>query len=366
MGSTLNLVDGSTYTSINGRVYLPNLRHIDGWASTVAVKNNTDNAANVKFVFRDANGANICGGNYPLAAQQRIVLNISCSLPMAVGYVDSDQDISVAATNQKPSPTVRGAHTGVSASVVWGPFNLPLVIKRRATASGIADSDIFIQNATSVAANIQVQLVASPGSGYSNYTKSFYLPAYGAVRYILKNDSSIPDGWVGSAVINNGTFAVVSDFFSWDGQTDFAFGGYPPESKTSNWFVPMFLVRRATLTGVASTPINVQNLTGSGISISAGEMVLNCKAEPGSGYSDFTVANPVAVSDNASYSFNPVTDTSLFPVDGWYGSCQLSVPSSKKVIVLAQIRYPANYNASAYEAIRIERVGPIKVGYAFE
>jgi hypothetical protein len=350
----VTLVDGSTYKSINGRVYLPNLRQVDGWASTVIVKNNTDNAALVRFVFRDISGGNPCGGVYALAAQQRYVMTVNCSSTIAVGYVEADQDISVIVTNQKPSPVVRGAHTGVSAAVVWGPFNVPLVIKRGTTLSGLADSDLFIQNATNVAATIQVQLVGAPG--YSTYTKSFNLPANGGVRYILKDDSTIPNGWSGSAVVSNGTFAVVSDFFTWDGQTDFAFSGYPPESKTSTWFVPLFMVRRLGLTGLASTPISVQNLTGGGTSINVGEMALICTAEAGSGYSNFTVSNLVSVSDNASYSFNPATDTASFPVDGWYGACRLTVPSAKKVIVLAQIRYPADYNASTYEALRAENI----------
>jgi hypothetical protein len=348
------LVDGNTYTSINGRVFLPNIRRVDGWATTITVRNNTSSAGYVTFTFRDAGGGSPCGGVYALGAAQVVVHAVACA-SAAVGYVDSTQDITVNVVNKQLSPNiVSGANEGISATYVWGPFSAPIVIKRRYTASGMADSQLLIQNATTLPTTIQVQLIGAPGSGFSNYTKNFALPSRGAVRYNLRFDSSVPDGWYGSAVVSNGTFAVASDLFNWDGLTDLAFNAFPPESKTSDTFIPLFMVRRTTLQGVASTPINVQNVTGGGVPIAQGLMVLNCTAAPGSGFNNFIVSNPVVVNDNASYAFNPVTDYALFPVDGWLGSCRLTVPSNRKMLALAQIRYPQNYNASFYEALRAE------------
>lgn len=350
----VNLEDGTNYQSINGRVYLPNLRTASGWQSvTVTVKNNSDQATTVNYYYRDSGGTNACNGSQAVQAYGSVSLNPSCAwfIP-AAGYIEADRDVSVTVANRRTSPVVEGTHTGVSAAVVWGPFNLPLVAKRLTTASGLADSDIFVQNAADTATTVQVQLVAAPGSGYTNITRSFTLNAYGTLRYSLKVDGSVPTGWVGSAVVSAPASAVVSDFFAWDGQTDFAYNAYPSDNKASSWYIPLFMVRRTGATGDASTPISVQNLTGNNTTISTGQMVLSCKAAPG--WTDFAVSNPSPVSDNASYSFNPATDLTLFPpsMTGWWGSCKLTVPNDKKVLVLAQIRYPANKNASAYEASR--------------
>jgi len=350
----VNLEDGTTYQSINGRVYLPNLRTASGWQSvTVTVKNNSDQVTTVNYYYRDSGGTYACNGSQVVQAFGSVSLSPNCGwfIP-AAGYIEADRDVSVTVTNQRTAPVVEGTHTGVPAAVVWGAFNLPLVAKRLTTASGLADSDLFVQNAANTAAAVQVHLVAAPGSGFANITKSFNLNAYGTLRYSLKVDGAVPDGGVGSAVVSAPAAAVVSDFFAWDGQTDFAYNAYPSDGKASSWYIPLFMVRRSGATGIASTPISVQNLTGDNTTISAGQMVLACKAATGSGLLDFTRTNLAAVADNGAYSFNPVTDLTTFPawMTDWYSSCKLTVPNDRMVIVLAQIRYPANKNASAYAA----------------
>ena len=52
--------------------------------------------------------------------------------------------------------------------------------------------------------------------------------------------------------------AVVSDFFAWDGQTDFATTTpYPSDNKGIVMVHSAFMVRRTGATGDASTPISV-------------------------------------------------------------------------------------------------------------
>jgi hypothetical protein len=91
----------------------------------------------------------------------------------------------------------------------------------------------------------------------------------------------------------------------------------------------------------------MQNLGTS--QINAGELSMSCVAKPGSGISNFSVSNGTAIAVNGFFDFNPATNTTLFPATGWVGRCNVSSPQN--IIVLPQIRYPANSNASMYQAV---------------
>ena len=197
---------------------------------------------------------------------------------------------------------------------------------------------------------ITLQFISLPGTAYSYYNWSPTLAAFQTKRVRLNTDADfagMPTGWIGSVKVTIGVLAVTSDFFTWSGQTDFSFNAFPKTSPATQWVIPMFLVRNSGLTGIASTPLNVQN--ASGYTLPPGYITLNCYSKAGSGFSNFSVANDVNVAPDASYSFNPATDITRFPITGWLGYCQ--VVSGFNLVVLAQMRYPANQNAAAYQAI---------------
>lgn len=360
---SITLTDGGSYMSVNGRVYLPNLRESDVWQSAVYVRNMSASASTrITLTLRSTASSIPCGGSINLGADQaaKILVDFYYCGGMTTtdgsGFVDSDQVVAVNVLNEKTWPyAIKGAYTGVPATALWPPGNIPLVAKRLNTASGLADSEILIQNTSSGSTTAIVSLIGAPG--YGTYNTSLPIAGYNSVRYRLSADSVIPTGWYGSAVVSAdgaGGLAVASDYFAWDMHTDFASAAYPPTSKTTDAFIPSFMVRRTTQTGaVVSTPLVVQNLSGNGITLQPHDLVLTCKAAPLSGYSDFNAYNTSPINDNATYSFNPVTDTGSFPVTGWYGSCRLQTNNpAKQFIVMAQIRYPANQKAAAYEAIR--------------
>lgn len=357
----VNLADGWSYTSVNGRIYLPNLRGSNNWHSTVQVKNmSTSSAVNFILYVRPASGQSPCASGYTVAAGQALDIPVSCwGAVDASGFIDADQEIAVNIVNAKTTPNVvKGAYPGVPATAIWGPHNIPLVAKRRWTASGWSDSDILIQNAMNTAVTVQVHLIQP---GQSSIVKAFVIQAYDSLRYRLDIDATIPDGWIGSAVVRplvSGSLAVSTDFFTGDRNTDFAFNSYPPENKTADAYIPLFMVRRTGATGVASTPLSVQNV--SSVAFGVGELLLICTADAGSGLSNFTTYNTVSVNPNESYAFNPATDTASFPISEWQGFCRLILQNQangpKQFVTMAQIRYPANYNASAYEALRADGI----------
>ena len=93
----------------------------------------------------------------------------------------------------------------------------------------------------------------------------------------------------------------------------------------------------------------------SGGTIAAGGITLQCTKNPNNpGPTTLTVPIPASLSNTASYSFNPVTDTTLFPNAGWGGSCLVDAGSAN-VVAIVQLRYvnsPTGFaGAAAYEAI---------------
>ena len=64
----------------------------------------------------------------------------------------------------------------------------------------------------------------------------------------------------------------------------------------------------------------------------------------------------MVVQNNASFSFNPVSDFTMFPTNlsEWYGSCTIFNFAFRQFVVLAQYRYPSepNRNAAAHDVVR--------------
>lgn len=240
------------------------------------------------------------------------------------------------------SPTTSGAYSGFTSGD--SSYYVPLVARNLSTASGLANSQIIVQNVSDSAVNVEIELIGSSGS---TYTKSGISIQPGASYYYdlaLESASNVPDGWYGSAVVRTttagGAIAVVSNFFTGDAMQTFnAFSSTSPATK---WFIPLFTSR---LANSLNTPVAVQNLSGATIPI--GGVSLSCIPDPGlSGYTPFTKTNTIAIDNNAAYYFNPVVDMSI-PA-GFYGSCVVS--ASANVVAFVQMRFIATGEAAAYEA----------------
>ena len=261
--------------------------------------------------------------------------------------VSADQPLGAVAQilARGQDPTSSGAYSGFMAGD--SSFYVPLAARNLATASGLANSQIIVQNTGSSAVDVEIELIASDGS--TTYTKDGINIAAGCSYYYdleEENPANVPDGWYGSAVVRatttGGQIAVVSNFFTGDAMQTFnAFGASAPGT---TWFVPLFTSR---LANGLSTPIAVQNLSGA--AIPAGGVVVTCTPDPQCPITDpFTMTNTTDIGDTAAYYFNPVTDMTI--PEGFYGSCV--VEASADVVSFVQMRFIDTGEAAAYEGIK--------------
>lgn len=242
-------------------------------------------------------------------------------------------------------PSSYGAYSGFSEGSAS--FYIPLAARVLNTASGLANSQIIVQNAGTVPANIEIEMVNPDGT--SLYTKSVTGLQPGASYYYdLADESSsnVPNAWYGSAAARTTTsgavITVVSNFFSGDAMQ--TFNGFSSTSPGTQFFVPLFASR---LANTLSTVIAVQNLSGS--TIAAGDVDVSCIPDPALvGVPPFTMSNPAAIGHTASYFFNPVVDMTIPEL--FYGSC--TIDSTGDIVSFVQMRILSVGEAAAYEAIR--------------
>jgi hypothetical protein len=241
-----------------------------------------------------------------------------------------------------------GAYSGFSSGSPV--FDLPLVIRRLNSATGLVNTQIMVQNTGSDAATVSITFNAATGSTPPTFTKSGVVIQGGATFYYdLESEAGLNPGWQGSAVVDAGTgqvAVVVNMFFGPNGlQT---YNAFPSTSAGANWAVPLFMSR---LVGgkLLSTPVAVQNVSGS--TIPAGNIQLNCTGTDLSN-PPFSKTSTTAVANNAAYYFNPVTDMSI--PNNWQGSCV--VAAGANVVVFVQMRkLDPSYSdqSAAYEAFNM-------------
>jgi hypothetical protein len=157
----------------------------------------------------------------------------------------------------------------------------------------------------------------------------------------------LPENWFGSAVVsattNSGELTAVSNFFI-GADAMLTFGGFT--NPGTKWVAPLFTSRLAT--NQLSTPLTVQNLGTAEIPARAVQVV--CKPNSASGVTtDVVLENGSPIPVNASFSWNPVTDTSI-PTD-FQGSCTINT-GSNPTVAFVQMRFIGTNNAAAYEALR--------------
>ncbi len=258
--------------------------------------------------------------------------------------VSADQPVGavvqILARGQTPTS---GAYVGFSQGNVR--FYVPLVMRRVMGATGIANSQIIIQNTGSSAVNVNVRLIRYDGA--PTYTKTVSIAAGASYYYDLDNESSanVPDSWYGSAVVeattSGGSVAVVSNLFTGPHAMQ-TFNGF--DSPAREWLVPLFTSR---LANGLSTPLSIQNVSGA--TIPAGGIVVTCTKNPlSSGPTTHVMTNTSPIQNAASYFINPVIDTSI-PAN-WYGACRIQ--ASAAVVAFVQMRLIGTDRAAAYEAIQ--------------
>lgn len=264
--------------------------------------------------------------------------------------VSADQPLSGVAQIQArgQDPTSNGAYSAFEMGDES--FYVPLAAKGLTTASGLANSQITVQNPGSEPVDVEIELLLSDGT--SAYVADGGTLQPGASWYYNlaeEDDGNVPDEWYGSAIARTttegGSIAVVSSFFTGDAMQ--TFNAFPSTAPTTKWFVPLFTSR---LANSLSTPLAVQNLSGSTIPVDG--VTVTCTPDESLAMAPVTLQNEVAIGDSASYFFNPVTDMTI-PA-GFYGACVIE--SSADVVAFVQMRFVAAGEAAAYEAIPADGV----------
>jgi hypothetical protein len=233
-------------------------------------------------------------------------------------------------------------------------FYVPLVARQRGTASGIANSQIIIQNTGTEATNIEIKFI-DWFNGNLVYTKTGITVNRGAsYLYDLADEVNLPSNWIGSAVVKatteGGSIAVVSNFFTGPHGMQ-TFNAFPKESVSREWVIPLFTSR---LANGLSAPVTIQNLSDSVIPI--GGAVMTCTVDstsPNPTPTTFVVSNTTPISPSMAYAWNPVIDMSL--PSQWLGSCRVS--SLQDIIAFVQLRFIGTDKAAAYEAIDARSAG---------
>jgi hypothetical protein len=244
--------------------------------------------------------------------------------------------VQIQARGQTPTS---GAYSGFSSSS--DTFYVPLVTRRLWTASGLANSQIMIQNIGASSTTVDVEFI-----GTTNWTRvGIPIPASSTYYYDIEEETNLSENWYGSAVVTAaGTdqIVVVSNFFTGE-HTMQTFNAFPAEDVGTSWLVPLFTSR---LANSLSTVIAVQNLSGGSLAI--GAVDVDCIKDGGSPGTDFSMSNTSAIPDNGSYYFNPVTDMTIQAE--WYGACRIT--STGGIVSFVQMRYVPGTFAAAYEAIK--------------
>lgn len=237
-----------------------------------------------------------------------------------------------------------GAYTGISVpSSTW---YIPQLARRASSASGLANSQIVVQNVGVSAVDFTIDYY-NFGTSVLAFTRTYTGVAAGASLLVdLDLETGLPTAWWGSAVVSStGSLGVLSHLF-FGADSLMAFNAFPIESVTSSWKIPLLYSR---LTNTLNTSLAIQNLSGAEIPVN--DLTLSCvKDAAAPGPATLTLFNTTALPNNGTYAFNTLTDTTRFPA-GWYGSCEVSSATDKNTVVLIMYRYIKNAEQAAYGAV---------------
>ena len=237
-----------------------------------------------------------------------------------------------------------GAYTGIDApSATW---YIPMISRMGSSATGTANSQIVVQNVGTADVDFTVVMTAY-GAVVPTYTKSFTgLEAGASVLYDIQEETNLPSGFFGSAVVSttSGSLGVVSHLF-FGADSLMAFNGFAAADDV--WYIPLLYIR---LGNSLTTSLAIQNLSGTTIPVD--DLTLFCTKDASvPGAPTITLHNHTAIDNNDAYTFNTLTDTTRFPDAGWQGSCKISSATGKDTVVLIMYRYVANSQQAAYGAV---------------
>lgn len=238
-----------------------------------------------------------------------------------------------------------GAYTGIdTASTTWF---IPQLARRANTATGLANSQIIVQNASSTTIGFNVDYYTR-GVSSSAFNRSYSNLAPGASIVIdLDEEAGLPTSWWGSAIVSttSGGLGVLSHLFM-GADSLMAFNAFPAEMVTDGWKIPLLYSR---LTNTLNTSLAIQNLSDT--TIPKNDLTLTCIRDVNTvGPDTLSLKNTADIPKYSTFAFNTLTDTSNFPAN-WQGSCDLTSATGKDTAVLIMYRWVKNAEQAAYSAV---------------
>ncbi len=285
------------------------------WVSSFQVMNLGTTRANVAVVYYREDGTVAGNASYDYQVEPKSSVNIYQpnvpNLPSGFkgsAVVSADQPVAAIGSEQVTYSDGRignSQYSGIGAAELGQKFYLPNVNKL--FGGGQWSSRITVQNTTASAATGTVTFYNADGTTAN--TQSVSLPARGSVTLSQINNASLPNGWLGSAVVNvNQDVAVVVDVMSGDGRVE-TYNGF--SSGSLNVFLPTLLINFGA--NAWNTSFQVLNIGDSTASVTMYYYT------PGSATPAKTVTASIP-KFNSINRYQPSVDSGLATGGSWIGS----------------------------------------------
>ena len=285
------------------------------WVSSFQVMNLGDQKANVSVVYYKEDGSVAGNATYDYQVEPKSSVNIyQPNVPNLPGgfkgsaVISADQPIAAIGSEQVTYADNRIGHSqysGVGAAELGKKFYLPNINKRFGGSQW--SSRITIQNATTSNAAGTVTYYSADGT-LAN-TQSVNLQPRGSVTLVQLDNASLPNGWLGSAVVDmDQDVAVVADVMSADGRVE-TYNGF--SSGATSMFLPTLLINFGA---------NAWNTSFQVLNISDASATVTMKYyTPGSATPAKTVTETIA-KFNSINRYQPNVDADLVTGGSWIGS----------------------------------------------
>ncbi len=282
------------------------------------------------------------------AGGQLVVRQYSDTLTPGRGSVVVSSNVPLASVVQERlapgdlNPPTSGAYLGIQegASVYY----LPLIQVRANTSTGLANTQIMVQNISGSDIDVDINFIANPSCPTclpQTYTKHITsLQAGVTYIYDLADENALSDGWNGSAVVDAGSNAIGVVVNSFNGEHGLrTYNAFKSTDIGPKWGIPLLASK---LSNGLNTSIAIQNLSTETIPV--GGLVLDC--------TDFDMTNNISIPQYGSFSFNPLIDSPEDFPDNWQGACSIDAGANDIVAFVIMRRVGGiNGDQAAYEAI---------------
>lgn len=189
----VTLQDWGSYTSVNNRVQLPDLRSTNGWTTDIYIRNDSTEYRTILVHFYNAGGGYTGYSSCGLGSNQMCILfGVSAGTQ---AYVDGSEAASVAAVRYRGNPLAYALHVGVSMPDYQ--VLLPLVHKYNWGTS----SKVIVKNASATPDTATIRFQTSSGEVCP---LSYSLNGNAAVTVDLRTVGCLSNGIYGVRISSSG------------------------------------------------------------------------------------------------------------------------------------------------------------------